>query len=226
MEDETFNRIEYDNNFEYYVRDIIKKYSITDIVETGTNIGRGCKIFAETLLSVDTIECNDYLYNIAKNNLSKYKNVKLHFGYSLTKKQILDRLNDTDYFKNYFNYKKDGVKVDVLETQDPHSFYVEELIKFSSECVEENLLLKCLSNKKSQLVYLDSAGCLGFLEFKKIMTELPLDILLTKTILMDDCNHIKHIESFNYIKSHDMIYNSFLNGRFVCFNLLENKDKL
>lgn len=58
----------------------------------------------------------------------------------------------------------------------------------------ENALEVFCNNNRKQLIFLDSAGGVGYLEFKYIMG-LPQIYLDNKILMLDDISHIKHTRS-------------------------------
>ena len=165
------------------IADLKSKFNFTSILETGTHKGDGTsQILATTRLPVITIECNKTHYDEAVKNLSVYKNVTCLHGYSLIKK-------DMDEFirKDNYQYPPDILK----DSKKPVEFYSAE-IKHGK--LPENLLPNnILAN---QLIFLDSAGGVGLLEFKAVLATPIRPICL----LMDDVFHVKHHRSLEQLK--------------------------
>jgi hypothetical protein len=59
--------------------------------------------------------------------------------------------------------------------------------------------MSLITNPESQLIFLDSSGGVGLLEFQRVR-ELPKEILNEKLIMLDDINHIKHYRSLQWMK--------------------------
>lgn len=133
---------------------------IVSIIETGTSKGTGStRVFAQKEIRIDTIECNPQDVDIAVQNLSRFSNVYVHWGYSLPKKNLLEFLENED-----FNSFPEGIRVD---SNTPVSFYKNEL-RFDPP--EEDLLNFFITNDKKQLIFLDSAGGVGYLEYMSVMS--------------------------------------------------------
>jgi hypothetical protein len=91
-----------------------------------------------------------------------------------------------------------GVKFD---HDNPRWYYQHELNDVVSKPPQEDLLMKLITNPEKQLVFLDSSGGTGLLEFQKVIG-LPKEILKEKVIMFDDVNHIKHYRSVEWMKKH------------------------
>jgi len=173
------------NEFIDSINHIIGNYIVDEIIETGTFHGNGStKIFAETKKYVFSIECNYENWAISTNNLLKYPNVCVINGLSLNREEIIKGLLNE--------------KFDIVTTYDsdyPKSFYMREV---SQRVVLENSLDVFTNNDRNQLIFLDSAGGVGYLEFKKIMSY-DLEYIKKKVIILDDISHIKHIRSVDFL---------------------------
>jgi hypothetical protein len=64
------------------ITELVKKFKINRIVETGTYLGWSTKILSDMVNNVDTIEVNKIYYNRSKLNLSDKKNINTHYGNS------------------------------------------------------------------------------------------------------------------------------------------------
>lgn len=166
-------------------RNKVKEFSkeVDEIIETGSYLGNGSTlIFAETGKPIKTIECNKNFYLTAIMNLRSFDNVKCLFGYSL-------KLNDMIEFIKNDNFYNENKNV-YTDSDNPKEFYLREIGKHK---IEEDILWKLINNTKKQIIFLDSAGGVGYLEFKKVMS--LGDKLKNKILIMDDINHCKHYRS-------------------------------
>ena len=172
-------------DFRDTIEEIITKYPIQEIIETGTFNGLGSTmVFAKTGKSVFSIECNQDNFAEAVKNLRAYHNVCIFHALSLKKEELVKNLINEDF------------ELDVTkDSRHPKPFYMREIAQMVAH---ENMLELLIGNTRSQLVFLDSAGGVGFLEFKKVM-ELPKEQRIKKILLLDDCNHIKHKRSVEYL---------------------------
>ena len=154
---------------------------VDEIVETGTFHGNGStRVFAETGKYVYTMECNYGNFVTATNNLAKHENVCVLHALSLPRKYLIDALLNEDF--------------DIETTYDskyPKTFYMREI---SQQVTIENGLEQFCYNPRRQLIFLDSAGGVGYLEFKWVM-RLPLEYREQKILVLDDISHIKHVRS-------------------------------
>ena len=165
--------------FKAVVNDLIQ--DIDEIIETGTFQGNGStKIFAETGKYVFTIECNFDNFQNATNNLRQYENVCVLHALSLPREKLIK-----------FLLKETFTLDTTYDSKYPKSFYMREINQFVT--IENALELFC-DNSKKQLIFLDSAGGVGYAEYKYIMS-LPDHIKENKILLLDDIKHIKHCRS-------------------------------
>jgi hypothetical protein len=195
------------------INKIIKNNNIEEIVETGTYNGLGStKVFAETNVPLITIETNTNNYNDAKNNLAQYKNVKFINARSLKKNDMMEFIkNDTFLFnKQYLN----DCQI-LTDHEDPIGFYGREL-NINGE-IEENVLFDLINNNKKQIIFLDSAGGVGYLEFLEVM-KLEKNYLVNKHIVLDDIFHVKHFRSYEYLIQHNIEF-KILDNRLLYFNI-------
>lgn len=173
------------NELEFIERVNLFSKEIDEIIETGTFHGNGSTlIFAETGKPVKTIECNSANYMRSLYNLRGFKNVTCINGYSLPLKDMQEFIRNDDFYIEHKEVNK--------ETDDPKEFYLQEL---GNDCIEEDILIKLIDNNKKQIIFLDSAGGVGYLEFKKVMD--LKDKLKNKILIMDDIDHCKHYRSVN-----------------------------
>ena len=183
--------------------DILKykeKFNYDTIIETGTFDGNGStKIFAGTGKPVHTIEsCLNHL-NAARANLINFTNVTFHFGSSLNREEMKKFIKEDDIYKSSLvTESKIGV-----DTHSPQEFYLKEVDGFYAGVLEkEDLLFPLINNTKKQLVFLDSAGGVGYLEFLKFMSLEP-EKLKCKILLLDDVGHVKHYRSVMWLKQNN-----------------------
>ena len=192
--------------FSATINHIVSEYDIEEIVETGTNLGVGSTLtLAKTGLDVYTIECNPSFHSQAKNNMLSYSNVTCCLGLSLKKSDMITFLKSDKY-----TYPSDIV----IDSLDPVGFYTQE-IDFA---VQDNLLPSLIENDKRQIIFLDSAGGVGYQEFLTVM-RLTSVIKQHKVIVLDDCRHIKHYRSVEFLKNEGYKVNEVLNGRLVWVKL-------
>jgi hypothetical protein len=168
--------------FEEEIKKVIAKYSIEQIIETGTNTGVGSTtILSNMNIPVITIECSVSNYNQARLNLFNKTNVTILNGFSLKKEEMINFI---------VNDKKDHPANIMIDTLDPVPFYLTE-INFD---VPEDLLFPLINNSSKQLIFLDSAGGIGYIEYLKVMS-LQKDLLKNKVLVLDDIYHVKHYRS-------------------------------
>lgn len=196
------NTLEYNTRlqgeqYKRFIDGIIKKYAIESIVETGAYDGMGSsQILASTELPFDTIECHGMNFIAAKVNLENFKNTRVHHAYSLKLEEMLEFIKQDDWTNNPDEMIKLGVKFD---HENPRWYYTHELNDVVSKPPQENQLMNLITNPERQLIFLDSSGGVGLLEFQKVR-ELPKEILKEKLIMLDDINHIKHYRSLQWMK--------------------------
>jgi len=184
-----------DPEFASEMERIKKDFSIESIVETGTHKGTGSTLaLAQLGLPIDTIECNPIYWKEAQDNLSYYKNVTCHLGYSLPLSSMQDFIRNDKFYEDG---KDLDIQVDNLN--DPKKFYLEEL---GNEKLEENLLHKFAINPKKQLILLDSAGGVGKVEFDYLIYTLTMSHWMDgrKVLVLDDVTHVKHYRSVESLK--------------------------
>jgi hypothetical protein len=185
--------------YEKFISEIIKKHNIKSIVETGAYDGMGSsQILAKTGLTFDTIECHGMNFIAAKVNLENFKNTTVHHAYSLPLNEMIEFIKNDEWTNNPDKMIELGVKFD---HENPRWYYQHELNDVVSKPPQEDLLMKLITNPERQLVFLDSSGGTGLLEFQKVIS-LPKEILKEKVIMFDDVNHIKHYRSVEWMKEH------------------------
>lgn len=206
------------SNFKETVDYLVDNYDFDEIIETGTYNGLGSTlVFAKTKKYVFTIECNLNNYLTATKNLAPYQNVCVIHGLSIDRKILIEELLweefdlDTTYDSDY-----------------PKSFYLREI---SHQVVVENALDTFCNNHRKQLVFLDSAGGIGFIEFKEFM-DMYEDIQIEwgedfkgKILMLDDISHIKHKRSVEYLEENGYVVNKSSDNRFAWCDLSKGKLK-
>lgn len=188
--------------YENFISEIIDKQNIESIVETGTYDGMGSsQILAKMNLPFDTIECHGMNFIASKVNLESFQNTRVHHAYSLPLNEMLEFINNDEWTNNPQKMIELGVKFD---HDNPRWYYKHELNDVVSKPPRENVLMELITNKSRQLVFLDSSGGVGLLEFQKVIS-LPKEILKEKVIMLDDVNHIKHYRSVQWLKEHGKV---------------------
>jgi len=206
------NRIKYDINlnseeFQEVINMLVSEYDFDDIVETGTFNGLGStSVFAKTGKYVFTIECNKNNFETATRNLQQYENVCIIHGLSLSREILINHLLHQDF------------DIDTTYDSDyPKSFYMREI---NQQVVLENALNVLANNDRKQLVFLDSAGGVGYVEFLTFMNYNTYN----KILVLDDIDHIKHKRSVEYLSDNYIVHKSKGN-RFAWCDLSKGKLK-
>ena len=202
------------------LRKLFLENSINFLIETGTYLGTGStKVIAESFpqnkkpKKFYTIEMNYNSYKQAVKNLKKFDFVKVLWGNSVFIKDALNFIRNDEAIFNHGKYS--NIFIDDIE--NPVKFYEKEIKgKFNSNPNQtqtfrpylrniflkprENLLKKLLNTYKDQkcLIILDSAGGIGYLEYKIVKENMNEKIYW---LLFDDIHHLKHFRSFAEIKS-------------------------
>ena len=167
--------------FKLVLETILNNNRIEEIVETGSYHGDGSTlIFAQTGRYVYGIECNPLNYLISYNNLLEYANVCMIHGLSLKREDLIKGIL-SENFDIDTNYDSDY----------PKTAYMREI---SHQVSIENALDVFCKNERYQLIFLDSAGGVGYLEYKEVMSY-GYDNLKNKVLILDDVTHIKHLRS-------------------------------
>ena len=187
------------NLFSQIMENLIKENKIEEVIETGTFNGLGSTmIFAKIGIKTQTIESCLSSFFAAKDNLKNYSNVILHHGSSLKIQEMLDFIDQDDFYSSS-EIKIQNISIDGGSV-DAKSFYKDEVTGFGySAPPKEDILFNLINNSKKQLVFLDSAGGVGFLEFKKFMS-IDESFRKNKILVLDDVAHIKHYRSVNFLK--------------------------
>jgi len=175
------------NNTEFQntVDKLVNEHEFNEIIETGTYNGLGStQVFAKTNKYVFSIECNYNNFLNASRNLAMYDNVCVIHGLSLNRNALITALLEEEFDLDT-----------TYDSKHPKSFYMREI---SQTVVVENALELFCKNKRKQLVFLDSAGGVGYLEFKSFMS-IGDAYLENKILMLDDINHIKHKRSVEFL---------------------------
>lgn len=201
--------------FSSTIEDLIKRFFIEEIIETGTFNGLGStSVFAKTGIKVITIESCFEHFQQAKENLKEYKNVELHHALSLSLKEMEKFITEDDIYQSDL-VLSGRLAIDGGQSGSSQNFYLNEVRGFSGEKASiEDLLFNLINNPKKQLVFLDSAGGVGFLEFKKFMS-MESEYLKNKILVLDDVSHVKHYRSVVFLNNEN--YNVVVSddGRFA-----------
>jgi hypothetical protein len=182
--------------FSESITSLVKEKSIKKVIETGTYIGTGSTmILAKALAGVEgaqiyTIEVNPEYHRLAKDNLANYPHVNLLQGLSLPRRLLLTR-EQTGYWIDHLKDK--DIYVDHKD-EDRIDLYVREC-DYSGPV---DLLGRCIKvcRGKPDLLLLDSAGHLGFVEFLYVLDLLKYPCYM----IFDDVFHVKHFPSLQYMK--------------------------
>ncbi len=202
-------------HFKIAVDFICSEFLIEEIVETGTYDGLGStKMFCEAGLkcgaTVQSIECCEPNVLEARKNLRQFNNVEIIHGLSVCKKDAIEWMEQNlkipplgigmDYdLPPEMKHVKDSQYLKMLL----HS-YVHEI---SEEVPRENILPELIDNRINQLIFLDSAGGMGFYEFKECIMALTPKILSNKILMIDDVNRIKHYRTAEYLEQEGFCVN-------------------
>ena len=160
--------------------------------------------------TVQSIECCESNVLEARKNLRQFNNVEIIHGLSVCKKDAIEWMEQNlkipplgigmDYdLPPEMKHVKDSQYLKMLL----HS-YVHEI---SEEVPRENVLPELIDNRINQLIFLDSAGGMGFYEFKECIMALTPKILSNKILMIDDVNRIKHYRTAEYLEQEGFCVN-------------------
>ena len=173
------------------------------IIETGTYHATGTTAsICGALALLPNLKCSFYsievnaanyaiaLENLKKNNLLNY--VIILNGLSVPR-AILPTLEEINQFANGTGFPQ-GVFADFPENQRAQIYYDETN---RADCPDD-LLGLCLAscNYQPDIILLDSAGHMGFVEFQYVVNKIKKEMYF----VLDDTNHIKHYLSKQHIK--------------------------
>lgn len=181
--------------FRRAVIDLILEKKPSKVIETGTYYGTGStRVLIDGLEAAGgdyqllTIEVNPENYNVAKCNLAAWPGVTPMNGLSIPRRLLpsdLDTLTMIEILRGHDIYVDHG-------DADRMQLYQQE-VSFN---VPDDLLGAAMSETPPDLLLLDSAGHVGFIEFMYAMSLLQSSCL----IVLDDTMHIKHCRSLQVIK--------------------------
>ena len=199
------------NEFRDVVKRLVKEYKITEVVETGTFLGNGStKVFAGEGLNVFTIECNpNHLSQAVKNLESNNYNVCFIHGLSLKRENLIKGLMS-------MTFPEGGI----YDSARPKVFYTQEILQ---PVLVEDALNLFAKNETRQLVFLDSAGGVGYLEFVEFMSW-PLSVRREKVLLLDDVTHVKHAKSVQSLKDWGFDIKLSSDGRFAWCQFIDGSN--
>ena len=198
------------NEFRDVVRRLVKDHDIDEVVETGTYLGTGSTaVFAGEDLDVFTVECNVNHLMQAAENLQGMSNVCFIHGLSLKRERIISGLMAMEFPKG-----------GIYDSTNPKVFYVQEA---NQAVLVEDALSLLAKNETRQLVFLDSGGGLGYLEFLEFMSW-PLNVRRQKVLLLDDVTHVKHAKSVQSLKDWGFEVGVSQDGRFAWCQFIEGND--
>jgi glycosyltransferase involved in cell wall biosynthesis/GT2 family glycosyltransferase/tetratricopeptide (TPR) repeat protein/ADP-heptose:LPS heptosyltransferase len=197
------------SNFAIAVYNLFSEIRPKKIIETGTYLGNGSTtIIASTLkkLKIDdavfnTIEVNPTFYQQAYYNLSNkclIDKVKMHRGLSIPR-DLLPNWNKIEE-TCIRNIEFKDIFIDHDENERVNKYFQET--HFPEE--KDNVLGDCLNefNYKPDVILLDSAGHIGYIEFTYGLNLLQGPCYF----ILDDIYHIKHRKSLELI-SNDSRFN-------------------
>lgn len=203
------------DEFRSVIAELIENNQVDEIIETGAYQGDGStKVFAETGKYVFSIESNYENWITASRNLIEHPNVCVIHGLSIGRSELIRQLMDEPF-------EMIGTKYD---SNYPKTFYMREICQ---PVVVEDALDLFVKNDRKQLVFLDSSGGVGHLEFKKLMSY-GMNVLRNKVIVLDDISHIKHIRSVDFLRRNGFEFGVSSDERFAwcSFQSGNNSDML
>lgn len=172
---------------------LIRDEGLTRVLETGTYDGRGStRNFAQALSStgkpwqLHTVEINPRYAAQAKANNKDFADIHFHEGLSLPRASMPQR-EETRRWIDECAADFPGLYVDYLPN-DPVEGYHKETFNDSAR---DGILPGLLASREFDLVLLDSAGHLGYLEFDLFCRQCRFPCILA----LDDVDHIKHARS-------------------------------
>lgn len=177
------------DKFNTKITEFVKEKSFKKLIETGTCFGTGSTRAILDGLTGEfdfySIEADPERYEIAKKNLKGVKGIHLINGLSVAKSQIPVSLSE------------DFPEFVVIDHQPKNrlQLYIQEV----NHNVSDHALDAALKafDYMPDFVLLDSAGYMGFIEFKYLLERVKAPFYLA----LDDTDHIKHYESMMYIRA-------------------------
>ena len=183
------------NEFKESVSKLISERQPQKIIETGTFLGTGTtKIILDSLDSLGkeykmfSIEVNPDYYKKACENLIG-RNIKIINGLSIPAKLLPTEQQTESWIESL---KEKDIFVDHQEK--------DRITLYNKECdfeVPNNCLEVCMSifNYEPDLLVLDSAGHVGYIEFQYVRSLLNKPCIF----ILDDVYHIKHNKSLEFM---------------------------
>lgn len=190
------NGVTTSTHFNDALTQLIRDRNLKKIVETGTYHGTGTtraiiegQRFLPGRCQFYSIEVNPENHRIAQRN-TVGENVRCMLGLS-----VPSHMKPPAKAIEFLDYPSDIV-VDFKEDVRSASYFAE--VNYN---VKDNLLQYCLEQMdfKPDLVLLDSAGHLGFLEFEYLLTLVDAPFYLA----LDDTGHVKHFKTVQKILKDD-----------------------
>jgi hypothetical protein len=207
--------------FKIAVDFICSEFTTEEIIETGTYNGLGstkvlCEIAKEYRIAVKSIECHEENVHTARFNLRKFDNVEVIHGLSIDREDAIDWMTH--------NLKMPPVEVSmdydlppemehITDNQYLKLLFASYAQEISEPCPRENVLEELINNRINQLIFLDSAGGIGFYEFQKCIMSLPPKVLACKVLMVDDVNKIKHYQTVKSLEQDGFCVNYDGEGR-------------
>lgn len=168
-----------------FLSDFIAEKEITSVLESGTYLGTG-----STMAIIDgltrhgkefefhSIEVNPGHYCQAEKNVPKLRGVNLHLGVSVPKSKLPTEVK--------FGRMPEDIIVD-HKPEHREALYLKEV----DYDVEEDLIGTLLKKFTPELVFLDSAGHMGWVEYQHLLSKYKGEYYL----VLDDVEHVKHYKS-------------------------------
>ena len=211
-----------DQQLRHLLVDMTRCTPISHILESGTHVGLGSTKFIAEIFGAQsprpqlfvTIEANHHSWQQAVKNLKRFPFVTPVWGLSTSRREGLRFIRSDRALLNHSEYPD----IFIDDVQDPVSFYSREIarglgggtrnpLEKIQRLVDrprfyngENLLAKWLSafQSDSPLVVLDSAGGVGYLEFRTVQQHM---LEHSYFLLLDDICHVKHFRSYEFVHS-------------------------
>lgn len=173
--------------FNKKLTEFVREHGFTKLIETGTYHGTGTtRAIIEGLkgeFTFITIECDPENFMIAKQNLGNIPGVHQIKGLSIGKSDLPVSISeDFPEFIAVDHYPRNRMQL-----------YLKEV----SHNVPDHALNAALAmfDYRPEFVILDSAGYMGFQEFRYLMDRIKGDFFLA----LDDTDHIKHYDTMQFI---------------------------
>lgn len=176
-----------DNELKAKITELITEHQITRVIETGTFQGLGT-----TRAVLDGFRSHglEYQFISIEVNPSYYKQAKEN------------NIGTAVLFINALSIPRSQIPVDfsypnlpkeiIVDHADPNSYLNEVNFRVP------DAMLNLAAEQKPEMVILDSAGHIGLIEFKYLMSIIPNHEFY---LVLDDTGHIKHYLTLQLIKS-------------------------